>query len=417
MNAEIISIGDELLIGQVINTNASWMGEFLNRNGIKVSQIKAIADDKKAIIEAIDSSFKSADLILLTGGLGPTKDDITKHTLCEYFDTKLVFNEEAYRRIQEIFRLRNFKVTAVNKAQADLPESCTPLTNINGTASGMWFEKDGKVLVSMPGVPFEMKPMMENEVIPRVKAKYKTPVIIHKTIMTQGVGESFLAKKIEDWENSLPKNIKLAYLPQPGIVRLRLSANGENKAKCEKIIADLVEKLKLLIGDLIFGYDDILLEEAVGESLKLHQKTVATAESCTGGYIAHLFTSIAGSSNYFKGSAVTYANEIKENILDVSHDDLEKQGAVSETVVKQMALGAKAKFGTDYAIATSGIAGPDGGTEDKPVGTTWIAIAGPKGVLAKKYHFGEHRGRNIRRAALTALFLLKKTVEEKNTEV
>lgn len=417
MNAEIISIGDELLIGQVINTNASWMGEFLNRNGIKVSQIKAIADDKKAIIEAIDSSFKSADLILLTGGLGPTKDDITKHTLCEYFDTKLVFNEEAYRRIQEIFRLRNFKVTAVNKAQADLPESCTPLTNINGTASGMWFEKDGKVLVSMPGVPFEMKPMMENEVIPRVKAKYKTPVIIHKTIMTQGVGESFLAKKIEDWENSLPKNIKLAYLPQPGIVRLRLSTNGENKAKCEKIIADLVEKLKLLIGDLIFGYDDILLEEAVGESLKLHQKTVATAESCTGGYIAHLFTSIAGSSNYFKGSAVTYANEIKENILGVSHEDLEKKGAVSETVVKQMALGAKAKFGTDYAIATSGIAGPDGGTEDKPVGTTWIAIAGPKGVLAKKYHFGEHRGRNIRRAALTALFLLKKTVEEKNTEV
>lgn len=417
MNAEIISIGDELLIGQVINTNASWMGEFLNRNGIKVSQIKAIADDKKAIIEAIDSSFKSADLILLTGGLGPTKDDITKHTLCEYFDTKLIFNEEAYRRIQEIFRLRNFKVTDVNKAQADLPESCTPLTNINGTASGMWFEKNGKVLVSMPGVPFEMKPMMENEVIPRVKAKYKMPVILHKTIMTQGVGESFLAKKIEDWENSLPKNIKLAYLPQPGIVRLRLSANGENKAKCEKIIADLVGKLNVLIGDLIFGYDDILLEEAVGESLKLHQKTVATAESCTGGYIAHLFTSIAGSSNYFKGSAVTYANEIKENILDVSHDDLEKHGAVSETVVKQMALGAKAKFGTDYAIATSGIAGPDGGTEDKPVGTTWIAIAGPKGVLAKKYHFGEHRGRNIRRAALTALFLLKKTVEKKNTEV
>lgn len=417
MNAEIISIGDELLIGQVINTNASWMGEFLNRNGIKVSQIKAIADDKKAIIEAIDSSFKSADLILLTGGLGPTKDDITKHTLCEYFDTKLIFNKEAYRRIQEIFRLRNFKVTAVNKAQAELPESCTPLTNINGTASGMWFEKNGKVLVSMPGVPFEMKPMMENEVIPRVKAKYKTPVILHKTIMTQGVGESFIAKKIEDWENSLPKNIKLAYLPQPGIVRLRLSANGENKAKCEKIIADLVEKLKLLIGDLIFGYDDILLEEAVGESLKLHQKTVATAESCTGGYIAHLFTSIAGSSNYFKGSAVTYANEIKENILGVSHEDLEKHGAVSETIVKQMALGAKEKFGTDYAIATSGIAGPDGGTEDKPVGTTWIAIAGPKGVLAKKYHFGEHRGRNIRRAALTALFLLKKTVEEKNTEV
>jgi len=417
MVAEIISIGDELLIGQVINTNASWMGELLNRNGINVRQIKAIPDNKKAIIEAIDSGFKSAELILLTGGLGPTKDDITKHTLCEYFDTKLIFNEEAYRRIQEIFQLRNFKVTAVNKAQADLPESCTPLKNINGTASGMWFEKNGKVLVSMPGVPFEMKPMMENEVIPRVKAKYNTPVILHKTIMTQGVGESFLAKRIEDWENSLPQNIKLAYLPQPGIVRLRLSATGENKEKCQKVIADLLEKLNLLIGDIIFGYDDILLEEAVGESLKLHQKTVATAESCTGGYIAHLLTSIAGSSNYFKGSAVTYANEIKENILGVSHEDLEKHGAVSETVVKQMALGAKEKFGTDYAIATSGIAGPDGGTEEKPVGTTWISIAGPKGILAEKHHFGEHRGRNIRRAALTALFMLKKEIEEKNTKL
>ncbi len=417
MIAEIISIGDELLIGQVINTNASWMGELLNRNGIKVKQIKAIADDKNAIIEAIDSAFNSADLILLTGGLGPTKDDITKYTLCEYFDTKLVFNEDAFSRIKEIFRLRNFKVSAVNKAQADLPESCTALTNINGTASGMWFEKNGKVLVSMPGVPFEMKPMMENEVIPRVKAKYKTPVILHKTIMTQGVGESFLAKIIEDWENSLPKNIKLAYLPQPGIVRLRLSATGENKTKCEQVIADLIEKLKLLIGDLIFGYDDILLEETIGETLKLNKKTVATAESCTGGYIAHLFTSIAGSSSYFKGSAVTYANEIKENILGVSHEDLEKHGAVSETVVKQMALGAKEKFGTDYAIATSGIAGPDGGTEDKPVGTTWIAIAGSEGILAEKHHFGEHRGRNIRRAALTALFLLKKEVESSNEEL
>ncbi|MCD6092054.1 MAG: competence/damage-inducible protein A [Bacteroidales bacterium] len=413
MIAEIISIGDELLIGQVVNTNASWMGELLNRNGIKVKQIKVIADDKKDILNSIDNSFKSADIILLTGGLGPTKDDITKHTLCEYFDTKLVFNEDAFSRIKEIFRLRNFKVSAVNKAQADLPESCTPLKNINGTASGMWFEKNEKVLVSMPGVPFEMKPMMENEVIPRVKAKFKTPVILHKTIMTQGIGESFLAKKIEDWENSLPQNIKLAYLPQPGIVRLRLSATGENKIKCEQIIAELIEKLKLLIGDLIFGYDNILLEEAVGESLKLHQKTVATAESCTGGYIAHLLTSIAGSSSYFKGSAITYANEIKENILGVSHEDLEKEGAVSETVVKQMAIGAHKKFETDYAIATSGIAGPDGGTEGKPVGTTWIAIAGPDGVLAEKHHFGEHRGRNIRRAALTALFMLKKIVEGK----
>ncbi|MDA3907241.1 MAG: competence/damage-inducible protein A [Bacteroidales bacterium] len=411
MIAEIISIGDELLIGQVINTNASWMGELLNRNGINVKQIKAIADDKTAIFEAINASINSVDLILLTGGLGPTKDDITKHTLCEYFDTKLVFNDDAFARIKKIFRFRNFEVTDVNKAQAELPESCMPIINSNGTASGMWFEKNGKVLVSMPGVPFEMKPMMENEIIPLIKSKYKTPIILHKTIMTQGVGESFLAKKIEDWEDSLPSNIKLAYLPQPGIVRLRLSAIGDNSEKCEKYIAELVEKLKLLIGDIIFGYDDILLEEAVGQSLKLHQKTVATAESCTGGYIAHLFTSIAGSSDYYKGSSVTYANEIKEKMLDVSKYDIEKEGAVSETVVKQMALGALQKFGTDYAIATSGIAGPDGGTLEKPIGTTWIAIAGSDGIIAEKHHFGEHRGRNIRRASLTALFMLKKVVE------
>ena len=412
MIAEIISIGDELLIGQVINTNASWMGELLNRNGINVKQIKAIADDKKAILDSIDESFNSADLILLTGGLGPTKDDITKHTLCEYFNTKLVFNEEAFIRIKEIFRLRNFEVTAVNKAQAELPESCISIKNINGTASGMWFEKNGKILVSMPGVPFEMKSMMEDEVIPRIKSRFKRPVILHKTIMTQGVGESFLAKRIEDWENNLPQNIKLAYLPQPGIVRLRLSASSENLEKCKKVIAELVEKLTLLIGDLIFSYEDILLEEAVGNTLKLHKETLATAESCTGGYIAHLITSIPGSSSYFRGSAVTYANEIKESLLGVSHNDLETQGAVSELVVKQMALGAQKQFGTDYTIATSGIAGPDGGTDDKPVGTTWIAIAGKNGVFAERFHFGEHRGRNIRRAALTALFMLKKEIEK-----
>lgn len=413
ITAEIISIGDELLIGQVINTNASWMGQLLNRNGIRVKQIKAIADDKQAIVEAIDAGFRSSKIVLLTGGLGPTKDDITKHTLCEYFNTQLVFNQEAYERIQELFRLRNFTVTPVNKAQAELPESCTPLTNINGTASGMWFEKNGRILVSMPGVPFEMKPMMEEQVIPRLRKLFKTPVILHKTIMTQGVGESFLAKRIEDWENSLPANIKLAYLPQPGIVRLRLSASGPDKAVCEQKIAELVARLQTLIGELIFGYDDILLEEAVGQSLKAKNKTVATAESCTGGYIAHLLTSIAGSSAYFKGAAVVYANQIKENILDVNHQTLEENGAVSEEVIRQMAVNARQKFGSDYAVATSGIAGPDGGTEEKPVGTTWIAVAGPEGVVAEKHHFGEHRGRNIRRAALTALFMLKNAVDGK----
>jgi len=411
MVAEIISIGDELLIGQVINTNASWMGELLNLNGIRVKQIKAIADNKDDIIDALNSSFKTADIILVTGGLGPTKDDITKHTLAEYFKTKLVFNNEAYQRIEDLFKLRNYKVTQVNKEQANLPEGCIPISNLNGTASGMWFEKNGKILVSMPGVPFEMKTMMEDEIVPRLKAKFKTPVILHKTIMTQGVGESFLAQKIEDWENDLPENIKLAYLPQPGIVRLRITAIGNDLGTCEKNISSLVDKLKSLIEDHIFAYDDILLEEAVGESLRKHQKTISTAESCTGGYIAHLLTSISGSSTYFKGSIIAYANEIKESTLNVTSTSLQQDGAVSESVVKQMALGACHKFRTDYAIATSGIAGPDGGTEEKPIGTTWIAIAGPKGVEAKEFHFGEHRGRNIRRAALSALFWLKKIVE------
>ncbi|MBN2237833.1 MAG: competence/damage-inducible protein A [Bacteroidales bacterium] len=417
MIAQIISIGDELLIGQVVNTNASWMSEVLNRNGINVSEIKAIADDKQAIMTSIDSAFQNADIILLTGGLGPTKDDITKHTLCEYFNTDLQFNEEAFATIQQIFKMRHFEVTKVNRDQAKLPASCIRIPNSNGTASGMWFEKDGKVLVSMPGVPFEMKTMMEDEVIPKLKAKFKTPVILHRTIMTQGVGESFLAKKIEDWENALPKNIKLAYLPQPGIVRLRLSAIGENKEVCLEKINQLVSDLNKLIGDLIYGYDDLLLEEAIGESLKKNHKTLSTAESCTGGYIAHLITTIAGSSNYYKGSAIVYSNDIKSSVLNVSNSNLEKDGAVSESVVKEMALGVKTKFGTDYSIATSGIAGPNGGTEEKPVGTTWIAIAGPNGVEAAKYHFGEHRGRNIRRAALTALFMLKKLVDKENEQL
>lgn len=414
MIAEIISIGDELLIGQVINTNASWMGEILNKYGIKVNKISMISDDKDEIIKAITNGFINADLILMTGGLGPTKDDITKHTLCEFFDSKLVFNEQVYLRIKEIFRLRNFEITEVNKAQADLPDNCIVIPNTNGTASGMWFEHDGKILVSMPGVPFEMKPMMESEVIPRIKTKFNTMVIIHKTIMTQGLGESFLAKRIEDWENNLPSNIKLAYLPQPGIVRLRLSAIGNDKGKCELIISDLIEKLTHSIGDLIFGYDDILLEEAVGQKLTEKNLSISTAESCTGGYLAHLITSVAGSSNYFKGSIIAYSNEIKEKELNVPSEILINEGVVSESVVKQMAMNVRAKFETDYAIAISGIAGPGGGSEDKPVGTTWIALAGPNEVISKRFHFGEHRGRNIRRAALSALFILFKAIEAKS---
>jgi len=407
MKAEIISIGDELLIGQVINTNASWMAVELNKSGIQILRITAISDSGDEIKKAIISAELDCDIILLTGGLGPTKDDITKHVLADYYDSKMVFHEATYEQVKSIFAMRKFIVSDVNKRQAEIPEACTPLFNQHGTAPGMWFEKDNKVLVSLPGVPFEMKTLIKDEVIPRLQSKFKLSHIFHKTIMTTGVGESALAEIIEEWENSLPDNIKLAYLPQPGIVRLRLSATGGIQNKLEDEVKEYCRKLNTIISDIIFGYDDIALEEVVGKQLTLVGSTLSTAESCTGGYIAHLITSIAGSSSYFEGSIVSYSNSVKENQLGVDSQVLEKHGAVSREVVEQMALGGKKQLNTDYCIATSGIAGPDGGTKDKPIGTIWIALATPSGVQSKLFHFGEHRGRNIRRATLAALNMLR----------
>ncbi len=407
MKAEIISIGDELLIGQVVNTNASWMASELNAMGVDVVKIVAIADDKSQIIRTLDMASAEADIILMTGGLGPTKDDITKKTLAEYFDSELVFHEPTFEQVKKIFKARNFEVTDVNKQQALIPDNCIPLFNKNGTAPGMWFEKDGKVYVSMPGVPFEMKPMMTEQVLPRLREKFNFGVIYHKTVMTTGMPESFLAEKIKDWENSLPGNIKLAYLPQPGIVRLRLTAKGNNEEELKKIVHTKIGELKKIIGDIIFGYDDVTLEEVVGELLRKNGKTVSTAESCTGGYISHLITSISGSSDYFEGAVVSYSNNVKNKVLGVPEEYLVKHGAVSKQVVEAMATGVKKIMGTDFAVATSGIAGPTGGTADKPVGTTWIAVATPGNVISKLYHFGEHRGRNIRRAALAALEMLR----------
>jgi nicotinamide-nucleotide amidase len=408
MKAEIISIGDELLIGQVVNTNASWIASELNMAGIQVVHIAAIADDKEAIVKSLDDASERADIILITGGLGPTKDDITKKTLAEYFDSKLVFHEPTFNQIKEIFKARNFEVTDINRQQAMIPDKCEPLFNKNGTAPGMWFEKEGKVFVSMPGVPFEMKPMVTEQVLPRLNKKFNFGTIIHKTVMTTGMPESFLADKIKEWENNLPENIKLAYLPQPGIVRLRLTAKGHDKAALQKAVDLQVEKLKAIIGDIIYGYDDITLEEVVGQLLREKGKTLSTAESCTGGYIAHLITSIAGSSDYFQGSVVSYSNEVKSKVLGVPESDLIEHGAVSQQVVEAMVIGVRKLMGTDYAVATSGIAGPTGGTPEKPVGTTWIAVATPEKVVSKLFHFGEHRGRNIRRAALAALEMLRK---------
>ncbi len=411
MKAEIITIGDELLIGQVIDTNSAWMAEQLNLAGIRVAQITSISDHREHILTTLKEATGRADVILMTGGLGPTRDDIAKKTLSEFFNTPLVFNQESFDNVDRIFRMRGYSMTLLNRAQAEVPENCTPLLNVNGTAPGMWFEENGKIYVSMPGVPFEMKALMEEQVLPRLKA-FSSGSIVHRTILTQGVGESFLAAKIEAWESALPPYIKLAYLPQPGIVRLRLTASGSDRTMLETEISRQTGELYALIGEHIFGEGEDTLEQVIGRLLKQHEYTLATAESCTGGYIAHLITGIAGSSAYFKGSVVAYSNEIKESTLGVAPRTLEKYGAVSEETVFEMAAGIIRQFGVNCAIAVSGIAGPDGGTAEKPVGTTWICVLTPKGAETRKFTFGEHRGRNIRRAALAALDMLRKQLTQ-----
>jgi len=408
IQAELISIGDELLIGQVINTNSSWIAESLNASGIKVYQSLSISDNKEHILKTLEESMSRSDIIIITGGLGPTNDDITKETLCEFFDSKLVFNKKAYKNVEEIFRIRGFKVNEINRQQAEIPDCCIPISNNNGTAPGMWFEKNGKIFVSMPGVPFEMKPMMEDFVIPKLLKHFKTNAIYHKTILTQGVGESYLSEIISNWEDNLSENMKLAYLPQPGIVRLRISAYGESEEKLKKEVELKTKELQKIIPDEIFGYDNDKLEEIIGKLLIKSGASISTAESCTGGAIAKMITSVPGSSNYYIGTVVAYSNEIKEKTLGVKRQTLIDNGAVSEEVVKEMAIGVKNKFNTDFAIATSGIAGPGGAVEGKPVGTTWIALASPNDCIAQKFLFGEHRGRNIRKAALTALNMLRK---------
>lgn len=412
MDAEIISIGDELLIGQVINTNASWMAEQLNLIGIKVKQVTTISDEREHILYSLAEATQRANIVLITGGLGPTNDDITKQTLCEYFGTHLIFDEASYKNIQSLFALRDFKVTELNRKQAEVPANCQPITNSNGTAPGMWFEKDGVIYVSLPGVPFEMKPMMTDFVLPELSKRFTDGAIVHKTILTQGMGESFLAAKIRHWEAALPAYIKLAYLPQPGIVRLRLTAIGTDKEALVSEVEKQTLALQQIIPGLIFGYGDDTLEQVVGRLLKQKQQSLATAESCTGGYVAHMITNVPGSSAYFKGSVVAYANEIKEKLLNVKPETLQQYGAVSEACVTEMAENARRIFGTDYAIATSGIAGPDGGTDEKPVGTTWIAIATPANTLSEEFHFGEHRLRNVQKITIQALSMLRKALED-----
>lgn len=409
MKAEIITIGDELLIGQVVDTNSAFMATRLNEAGIHVCQITSVSDNREHIIEALDNAKKRADIILMTGGLGPTNDDITKNTLCEYFNVGLRFDAEAFKDVEFVFKVRGREVTEVNRRQAEIPENSIALRNKNGTAPGMWFDVSGKVYVSMPGVPYEMKALMEDEVIPRLQKRFTLPVIVHKNVLTIGIGESFLAEKIAAWEASLAKDgIKLAYLPSVGMVRLRLSSSGNDAKILTQKTNKKIEELKTLVGEFIYGYDNDTLEGVIGAMLKERKQTISTAESCTGGYISHLITSIAGSSDYYVGSVITYSYEIKTLELNVSADLLSVKGAVSQEVVEQMAAEVRRKFKTDYSIAVSGIAGPSGGTPEKPVGTVWIAVATPERVFSKKFQFANNRLRNIQMTSNAALNLLRK---------
>lgn len=410
MQAEIITIGDEILIGQTIDTNSAWMGERLNEVGVDVSQVRSIRDLPNAIIEAIESIHPDTKLVLMTGGLGPTKDDLTKHTLNEYFGGKLVYHPEVFDHITALFAKRGRVPNEMNRGQAELPDVCQPLHNPNGTASGMRFEKDGIYFISMPGVPYEMKGIMEGEVMPWLIDTFTLPPLVHRTLLTHNVPESELASTLEEWENNLPEDIKLAYLPSAGAVKLRLTARKGDLHENLERMKGLFEEAKKLLGDSVYGEGAQSMEEVLGQLLKQFGKTISVAESCTGGSLGATITSIPGSSAYFMGGVMTYSNESKMRIVGVNEADIMVHGAVSEPVVLQMARGAAKKFNTDYAISTSGVAGPDGGTEEKPVGTVWIGIHGPNGTHAHKFTFGHNRSRNIKRTVLMGLDLLRKQV-------
>jgi nicotinamide-nucleotide amidase len=410
MNAEIITIGDELLIGQVIDTNSAWLGQQLSGLGIKLCYKSSISDNKEAIQNALKDAELRSDIIILTGGLGPTKDDITKVTICEYFNTSLVQNDKVLEWVQSIFRFRKMPMLDVNNMQALVPANCEILWNKNGTAPGMWFDVNNKIFISLPGVPFEMKTIFEEEAVPKINSKFKLPSIFHRTLQTVSIGESFLAKKIEDIENSLPSYIKLAYLPSVGAVRLRFSAYGDDKISLEKEVEEYVKQVYEKISDHIYGEGDASLTQTLGNLLKERKQTISTAESCTGGYIAHQLTSVPGSSSYFMGSIVCYANKIKTQELGVSEDILRNNGAVSEECVMQMAQAVRLKMNTTFGISCSGIAGPDGGTNDKPLGTVWIAIASEKETLAQVFNFGDNRERTIQRTGLMAMDMLRKKI-------
>jgi len=412
VNASIITIGDELLIGQTIDTNSAFIAQELNKIGIWVKRRVAVGDVKDEILTALKEQSKDCQVIIITGGLGPTADDITKPVLCEYFNSGMIINEEALQNVKAIFTKLNRPLIQRNLKQAEVPDNCFILPNLRGTAPGMWFEKEEVIYISLPGVPHEMKGLMQHSVIPKLKEKLILPAVVHRTLLTGGIGESMLADAIQDFENNLPPHIKLAYLPSYGLVRLRLTGRSDNTELVEKEVEGQFKKLKPLVIEWMIADADVSLEEAVSELLKAKKKTVATAESCTGGYIAHLITSRRGSSAIYKGGVVSYANEVKENMLGVRAETLQQFGAVSEQTVTEMVQGVIREIDADYAVATSGIMGPDGGSTEKPVGTVWIAVANKEKVKAGKYFFRFDRRRNIEMTAQTALILLRRWVLE-----
>ena len=415
MDVQIITIGDEILIGQIIDTNSAWIGQLLNKHGFRISKITTVGDGEKEIFDAIESAMDQSDLVLLTGGLGPTKDDITKKVIADYFGVEMKFSDETWEKIQKFFKHIGRSTTPAHKQQCYMPANVNLLYNKMGTAPGMWFDKGNKVLVSMPGVPYEMKYLMEHQVLPKINDQFSTTPIAHRTIRTAGMGESKIAERVQKIEECLPDFIKLAFLPSLGHVRLRLTGMHESESKLHQILDKKVKEIEAELSDIVYATEDITLEEVVNKKLIETGLTIATAESCTGGYVAHRLTSISGSSAYFKGSVIAYANEVKMQQLNVSTKTLEEHGAVSEATVKEMVDGCLKLLQTDLAIATSGIAGPTGGTPNKPVGTIWIAIGNKDKIKTLKLQLGKNRLKNIEYTSNMALnVLFKFLIDGKN---
>ncbi|CAM3960283.1 CinA family nicotinamide mononucleotide deamidase-related protein [Flavobacterium antarcticum] len=412
MKAAIVTIGDEILIGQIVDTNSGYMAKALDKIGIEITEMLSISDDKNHILDTFASLQNKVDLVLITGGLGPTKDDITKKTFCDYFEDELVINSEVLQHVTQIIEgFYKRPISQMNRDQALVPSKCTILTNANGTAPGMWMQKENTVFISLPGVPYEMKDIVDNVIVPKIVKEYKRPFIIHQTVLTYGQGESMVAERIEDWENNLPEFIKLAYLPSPGRVRLRLSARGTDENLLNNTLAEQIKQLTAIIGDIIVGYDDSdTIEVVLGRLLTKHNKTLATAESCTGGKIAQRITAVPGASAYFKGSIVCYTESVKTDVLQVSKETIAKYSVVSEEVAREMVRNIQKIMNVDYAIAVTGNAGPTKDATNEEVGIVFIALATPESIFVEKFNFGQPREKVIDRTVNKSFELLMKEI-------